>query len=145
MNKAKTKKTNEKDNLTNVIIVITTAVAVVALIVLAVVYSINKPEGTSESTQQGTLENTQEAPSVPQTSHTATPTEMIKKYEDVTVTGSVAEADSKVYAYFMSHYQNDYYRVNELHYSMIMEGKYTEYYETEALGYSKQGYIYKSK
>ena len=143
------KKTNEKDNLTNVIVFISTAVTVVAIIVIAVVYSITKPESTSESTsestQQGTLENTQAAPSVPQTSHTATPTEMIKKYDDVTVTGSVAEADSKVYAYFMSHYQNDYYRVNELHYSMIVEGKYTEYYETEALGYSKQGYIYKSK
>ena len=85
---------------------------------------------------------TDKTTTTPQSSHTATPTEMIKTYDDVTVTGSVAEKDSKVYAYFMSHYQDDYYRVNELEYSIVMDGNYAEYYETQTLAYSKSGYIY---
>ena len=132
MNNNKNDKKSKKEDLTGVIVFIVTAVLVISIILIAVLCSGSDPQD-STGTQV-----------TPQTSHTPTPTEQIKKY-DVTTTGTVAEADSKVYAYFMSRFQDDYYRINETHYSIVMEGKYTEYYETEALGYSKQGYIYKSK
>lgn len=135
MIKNKKSKKNTKEDLSGTIIFITTTVLVILIILIAVIYNINKPADNQQ--------NTGEVTPAPQTSHTLTETEQIKTYDDVTVTGSVAEADSKVYKYFMSHYQDDYYRINESLFSIIMEGKYTEYYETEILGYSKQGYIYK--
>ena len=125
---------NKKDNMTNITIIMVTTIVVIAIILITVLYAINKPD-----------ENNQGTTVTPQSSHTQTPLEQIKRYDDITVTGSVSEADSKVYAYFMSHYQDDYYRANETQYSIIVDGKYTEYFETEVLGYSRQGYIYKQR
>ena len=130
------KKTNKKDDLTNVIIIITTAVLVISIVILAIV--LIKP---AEEQQ-----NPGEVATGPQTSHTPTPTEMIKQYDQITETGTVSQADSKVYNYFMSHYQDDYYLVNEVHFSIVTsEGQYTEYFETHTRAYSKNGYLYSDK
>ena len=136
VDKKSNKKVSKKDDLTNVIIIVTTAVIIVAIIVLTVLYYISNP-----------TQNTDEATVIPQTSHTPTPTEMIKTYDDVTESGTVSKADSKVYNYFMSHYQDDYYLVNEVEYSIVdkVSGQYSEYYETHTRAYSADGYLYSDK
>ncbi len=127
----KSKKKKENDSV-NIIIGVTTAILVVAVICLSIVLWKTTPANEDSGT------------TVPQSDHETTPAEMIKTYE-TTETGSVSEADSKVYAYFKSHFQDDYYRVNEISYSVVAEGNYTEYYETETVAYSTQGYLYRKK
>ncbi len=127
----KTKK-NKKNDSINIIIGVITAVLVIAVICLAIVLWKTSPTKDASGT------------TVPQSGQETTSQEMIKTYE-TNETGSVSEADSKAYAYFKSHFQDDYYRVNEIAYSIIVDGKYTEYFETETVAYSTQGNLYRKK
>ena len=134
MSEKEKKKNNiskENDSI-NIIIGVTTAVLIIAVICLAIVLWKTSPTKETSGT------------TIPQSNHETTPDEMIKTYE-TEETGSVSETDSKVYSYFKSHYQDNYYRVNEIAYSIIVDGNYTEYFETETVAYSTQGYLYREK
>ena len=128
----KKKTDNKKNDSINIIIGVTTAVLVIAVVCLAIVLWKTSPTKENSNT------------TIPQSNHETTPDEMIKTYE-TKETGSVSEVDSKVYSYFKSHFQDDYYRVNEIGYSIIVDGKYTEYFETETVAYSTQGNLYRKK
>ena len=132
---SKSHKKKKELELSTIIICVVTGVIIAAIILLGVV--LLKNGGSDNST--GTT--------APQTDHITTPQEMIKTYNEVTETGTVSKADSKVYNYFMSHYKDDYYVVNESEYSIVdsVTGQYTEYYETHTRAYSKDGYLYSNK
>lgn len=132
--KTSTSRKNEKNDMTNIIIAVITAVIIVATICIALVVWKTSP-------------STQNSNTIPQVNHEATPEEMIKTYDEVSETGTVSKSDSKVYNYFMSHYQDDYYLVNEVEYSIVdnISGQYSEYYETHIRAYSSDGYLYSNK
>lgn len=133
-NKKQKENNKEKNELLNIIVIVITAVVIVSLICATIIITKFQSKPT-------------EAPTAPQdgTNVPATPQEMIKTYEASESGTAVSETESKTWAYFTSHYQDDYYRVNEIAYSIVQEGAYTEYYETETVAYSKQGYLYNKK
>ena len=136
-NKKYKNKKDEKSEMLNIIIIAITAVVVITLVCVAIIVS--KSQKTSQ-------ENGNLPPATPQNGTNAPTSQLdyIKTYP-VSETGSVSEAESKTLAYFTSHYKNDYYRVNEIEYSIVVDGMYSEYYETETVAYSTQGYLYNKK
>lgn len=130
-------KKDEKNEMLNIMIIAITAVVVITLVCVAIIIA---------KTQNTAQENGDLPPATPQdgTNAPVNPLDLIKTYQ-VSETGSVSEAESKTLAYFMSHFKNDYYRVNEIEYSVVVDGSYSEYYETETVAYSTQGYLYNKK
>lgn len=128
---------DDKNQMFNIIITSITAVVIITLVCVTIIVS---------KSQKPTQENENSVAATPQdgTNAPVNPLDLIKTYQ-TSETGSVSETDSKTLAYFTSHYKNDYYRVNEIEYSIVAEGSYTEYYETETVAYSTQGYLYNKK
>lgn len=131
--KQKNKGKNEKGELLNIIITVVTAFIIVTLICSAIVMkkSDKKDETPAVAPQNGT--NLQ-----------PTAYDYIDSYES-SASGTVSKDSSKTLAHFQSHYQDDYYRVNERKESYVEEGEYMEYYYTETVAYSKDGYIYRKE
>lgn len=149
------KKSKDNNNeIFNIAIIVVTSVIVITLICVTIIVS--KSRKNTESNTANSTNVSQNANSgkgsaplpqggvAPNSPDEISPEEMIKSYES-DESGIVSEKDSKTYSYFMSHYQDDYYRVNEIAYSIIVDGSYTEYYETETVAYSTQGYLYNKK